>query len=84
MSFLFLSLMCLRITLRLNEARLFALAQFDAIAVLLLVNPFLGKRYQNDTREMVIYRTPFYYIYRIVDTRIEVLRIWDNRQDSLA
>ena len=61
-----------------------ALEQFDAIAELLLVNPFLGKRALNDTREMVIYRTPFSYIYRIADTRIEVLRIWDNRQDSLA
>ena len=61
-----------------------ALEQFDAIAELLLMNPYMGKRGKGDTREMVISRTPFSYIYRVADTRIEVLRIWDNRQDSLA
>ena len=61
-----------------------ALEKFDAIAQLLLVNPYMGKRVENGTREMVISKTPFSYIYRIADNRIEVLRVWDNRQDSLA
>ena len=32
-------------------------------------------------RELLIPRTPFSFIYRAVDDRIEVLRVWDQRGD---
>ena len=32
-------------------------------------------------REFAIQRTPFSVIYRVIDDRIEVLRIWDQRGD---
>ncbi len=44
-------------------------------------NPLIGHRVDDfpDVREFAIQRTPFSVIYRIVDERIEVLRIWDQR-----
>lgn len=60
-----------------------ALKQFDKMAELLSINPYIGKRSEGKTRELVIPNTPFSYIYRVSDTRIEIIRVWDNRQSSL-
>ncbi len=32
-------------------------------------------------RELLVSRTPFSFLYRVVDDRIEVLRVWDQRGD---
>ena len=59
-----------------------AKAQFTAIIQVLMDNPFIGRisTDHTDVRELHIARTPFTVIYRIKDTTIEVLRVWDDRQ----
>ena len=46
-------------------------------------NPLTGRPVEEmeDVREFSIPRTPFSFIYRVVDERIEVLRVWDQRGD---
>ena len=46
-------------------------------------NPLVGRTVEEalGVRELSIPRTPFSFIYRVVDDRIEVLRIWDQRGD---
>ncbi len=56
--------------------------QFRAIEKTLLANPFIGhEMHRSDVREFSIPKTPFSYIYRAFPDRIEVLRVWDERQD---
>ena len=46
-------------------------------------NPLVGHLVEGTAgvREFPIPRTPFSFIYRVVDDRIEVLRLWDQRGD---
>ncbi len=46
-------------------------------------NPLVGRPVEEieGVRELSIPRTPFSFIYRVVDERIEVLRVWDQRGD---
>ena len=46
-------------------------------------NPLVGRPVEEieGVREFSIPRTPFSFIYRIVEERIEVLRVWDQRGD---
>ena len=46
-------------------------------------NPLVGRPVEamEGMREFSIPRTPFSFIYRVVDDRIEVLRVWDQRGD---
>ncbi len=46
-------------------------------------NPLIGHPVEDmpGVREFPIHRMPFSVIYRVVDDRIEVLRIWDQRGD---
>ena len=48
---------------------------------LLIAHPQIGQVYDaaNDIRELMISSTPFSFIYRINENRIEVLRLWDQR-----
>ncbi len=56
--------------------------QFHATEALLTDNPFIGHpTHRKGVREFSIPQTPFSYIYRIQPNRIEVLRVWDERQD---
>ena len=50
---------------------------------LVLGNPLVGHLVEGmaGIREFPIPRTPFSFIYRAVDDRIEVLRVWDQRGD---
>lgn len=50
---------------------------------LIASNPFIGHPSDMvpEAREFPVRRTPFSFIYRVFEDRIEVLRIWDNRQD---
>ncbi|MFG6515399.1 type II toxin-antitoxin system RelE/ParE family toxin [Sulfitobacter sp. TB366] len=54
-----------------------------AIQKTLAANPYAGD--PNDLRESVrelsIPRTPFTLIYRVAPTQIEILRLWDTRQN---
>lgn len=60
-----------------------AIKQLDTMADLLATNPYIGQKIQREARQLVISSTPFSYIYRVTDEYIEVIRVWDNRQDSL-
>lgn len=46
-------------------------------------NPLVGHPVEDmpGVHEFAIQRTPFSIIYRVIDNRIEVLRIWDQRGD---
>ena len=46
-------------------------------------NPLVGRPVEEfgGVREFSIPRTPFFFVYRIVEDRIEVLRVWDQRGD---
>ena len=46
-------------------------------------NPLIGHPVEGigGVREFPIPRTPFSFIYRVVDDRVEVLRVWDQRGD---
>lgn len=57
--------------------------QYARAAGILRDNPMVGQSMEDMTnvREFSIPRTPFSLIYRIIDDRIEVLRIWDQRGD---
>lgn len=59
-----------------------ARAHLKAIQQTLAANPYAGHPSETrpDLRELSIPRTPFTLIYRITQTQIEVLRLWDDRQ----
>ena len=64
------------------EGQTNAKKQFHAVENALQSNPFIGhETHRKDVRELSIPKTPFSYIYRAFSDRIEVLRIWDERQD---
>ncbi len=62
------------------EGSVKALRKFDAMAEILSVNPFIGKKITGKVRKLTIPKTPFSYIYQITSTQIEILRIWDDRK----
>ncbi|NOX72522.1 MAG: type II toxin-antitoxin system RelE/ParE family toxin [Alphaproteobacteria bacterium] len=53
-----------------------------AIQKLLAANPYVGHRSvaHPGVLEFHIRKTPFSLIYRVTETQIEVLRVWDTRQ----
>ena len=55
---------------------------FKATEKLLSENPLFGRVVEAEgVRELVIPKTPFSFLYRIRQERIEVLRVWDGRAD---
>ena len=64
-----------------SEGEAKAVQQLERLCQLIEANPWLGQPGDvPGTREMHIPRTPFTLIYRVAETRIEVLRLWDERQ----
>jgi plasmid stabilization system protein ParE len=61
-----------------------ARASLKALQTLVQANPFVGHPSEGHpgVREFPVKRTPFIMIYRVTDTQIEILRLWDNRQGS--
>lgn len=57
--------------------------QYGRACSILRDNPQVGRPVEEmeGVREFLIPRTPFSFIYRVVDDRIEVLRVWDQRGD---
>ena len=57
--------------------------QYRRTCSIIRENPLVGSQVEEmeDVREFSIPRTPFALIYRIVDDRVEVLRVWDQRGD---
>ena len=60
-----------------------AAAQYRRTCGILRENPLAGRPVEEmeGVREFSMPRTPFSFIYRVVDDRIEVLRVWDQRGD---
>lgn len=57
--------------------------QFKSINKLLKENPLIGHQSEHgNVLEFSIPNTPFAYIYRIKDKQIQVLRVWDERQQK--
>ncbi|OOY26428.1 hypothetical protein BMI90_17955 [Thioclava sp. L04-15] len=61
-----------------------ARANLKAIQQTLAANPYAGHPSDSGraVRELSIPRTPFLLIYRVMPTQIEILRLWDNRQET--
>lgn len=58
--------------------------KFYSTEALIIQNPYIGHPTQKEeVREFSIPQIPFSFIYRIVEDRIEVLRVWDERQDRM-
>jgi plasmid stabilization system protein ParE len=57
--------------------------QFLAIQSLLKANPYIGHPSDkiDGAREHHVLRTPFTFLYRVRDDRIEVMRVLDTRAD---
>ena len=55
-----------------------------AMQELLAANPYIGHPSpgHDGVRELHVTKTPFSLIYRVTETRIEVLRLWDERQGT--
>ena len=57
--------------------------QYRRTCGIVRANPLVGRPVEETegVREFSMPRTPFSFIYRIVEDRIEVLRVWDQRGD---
>lgn len=66
------------------DGRIRAITQLKSIEVHLLANPHLGSASKSypEVRELHIARTPYSVFYRVTQKQIEVLRLWDERQDK--
>ena len=60
-----------------------AAEQYRRACAIVRDNPLVGHAVDDipDIRELSIPRTPFSFIYRVMEGRIEVLRVWDQRGD---
>ena len=60
-----------------------AAEQYRRACAIVRDNPSVGHAVDDipDIRELSIPRTPFSFIYRVMEGRIEVLRVWDQRGD---
>ena len=48
----------------------------------LTINPYIGRPIgQDGLRKLTIPKTPFSVFYRVMEDRIEIVRIWDQRAD---
>ncbi|MGV3552310.1 type II toxin-antitoxin system RelE/ParE family toxin [Rhizobium sp.] len=63
-----------------------ALLQRRAVERLLRENPFAGHVVGDnpEARQFPIAQTPFVMFYRVLDGRIEILRVWDGRRDPAS
>jgi len=57
--------------------------QLYATELLLEQSPYLGRVCEDveGTREIQVTKTPFSLIYRVTNTHVEILRVWDQRRD---
>ena len=61
-----------------------ARTNIKALQKLLATNPYIGhtSNAHKGAFEFSVKNTPFSLIYRVTETQIEVLRLWDERQGS--
>jgi len=60
-----------------------AARQYRRACAIVRDNPLVGNAVEDvpDIRELSIHGMPFSFIYRVVEDRIGVLRVWDQRGD---
>ena len=64
------------------EGSIKASAAFVAAVDKLVANPYIGRpMVREGFRRLLIAKTPFLIIYQVSATRIDVVRIWDQRAD---
>lgn len=65
------------------EGKATADKRFIAVQQLLKANPYIGHPSEKieGAREHRVLRTPFNFLYRVLDDRIEILRVLDTRSD---
>lgn len=63
------------------EGKANAESRFAAVQRLLKINPYIGRPSERleGAREYRVQHTPFNFLYRLVDDRIEILRVLDTR-----
>lgn len=61
-------------------------SQVYTTEMLMEEHPLIGKQLLNHPklRAMQIPKTPFTFIYRVTETHIEILRVWDQRRDPVS
>lgn len=55
--------------------------QFQKTLQTLRDYPLAGREGEENTREIVLGRTPFILIYVVREDRIEIIRVWDQRAE---
>jgi plasmid stabilization system protein ParE len=64
------------------EGAAHASARYIEAIDILQRSPYIGRSIgQDDLRRLPIPRTPFTVFYRVIEDRIEIVRIWDQRAD---
>ncbi len=60
--------------------------QFYAAELMLEHNPFIGRLNEDvdGVRELQMSRTPFSFLYRVTETHVEIIRVWNQRRDRTA
>lgn len=53
--------------------------QFAKTIEMLREHPLAGRQGEENTREIVLGRTPFLFVYVVREDRIEIIRVWDQR-----
>jgi plasmid stabilization system protein ParE len=65
-----------------SEGSASASARYIKTIELLQRSPYIGRPVgQDDLRRLPILRTPFTVFYRVIEDRIEIVRVWDQRAD---
>jgi plasmid stabilization system protein ParE len=63
------------------DGDLTAKRHYQQTKLLLSTNPYAGHALgDGELRELTVLKTPFAFLYRIRDDRIEVVRLWDQRR----
>ena len=68
------------------EGRANMRSQMYAAETLLEEHPHIGRKMLDHSglRELQITKTSFAFVYRVANTHIEILRVWDQRRDPGA
>ncbi|MCE7029028.1 type II toxin-antitoxin system RelE/ParE family toxin [Jiella avicenniae] len=61
------------------DGALKARLQFEKTHQTLRDHPFAGRQAEENTREIVLGRTPFMFVYVVRNDRVEIIRVWDQR-----
>lgn len=64
------------------QGRVTASRHYLKIVSLILDNPFMGRPVEGfELRQLPVPNTPFQIIYRVRNQTVEIVRVWDTRQE---